>query len=261
MTFSQIALLFSAAVAGGAINSLAGGGTLLTFPVLLGAGLPALTANATNTLAMVPGAWSSALGYRRELSQTPKRFFYLIIPSVMGGAMGALLLARTPEKAFASLVPYLILFATVLFMLQEPIQRRLRKGATEAAHPTMGHATSGRWLVGASVYQFFVSVYGGYFGAGIGILMLAALGVLGMTDIYQMNGLKSVLGSVINGIAAIYFVRVGLIDWPAAALLTLGAIIGNYASAGLARRIGRQAVRRVVIAIGLAMTVSLLIRR
>ena len=251
MTLTQGSLLFIAAVLAGMINSVAGGGTLVTFPSLVWAGLSPVIANATNTLALVPGAISSAYGYRREMNGVPRRFLVLLAPSVAGALIGAFLLKRTPPATFAALVPFLILFATILFIVQEPVQRWL-KTSDASQHP----ATTA-WLAGASFYQFLVAVYGGYFGAGIGILMLAVLGVMGMKDIHQMNGLKNVFGSTINGIAAVYFIFAGLIDWPAALLMAVGAIIGGYGAAGIARRMNQKTVRRIVIAIGLGMTISL----
>jgi uncharacterized membrane protein YfcA len=254
MTLTQAILLFGAAVAAGMINSVAGGGTLVSFPALVWAGRPEIIANATNALALVPGAWSSAYGYRREALKAPRKFLYLLIPSLIGGVVGAVLLRLTPPATFAQMVPLLILFATILFMAQEPIQRWLR--SSEAAH----RETTTSWIIGASFYQFLVAVYGGYFGAGIGILMLAVLGIMGLSDIHQMNGLKNIFGSVINGVAAIYFVFAGLIDWPGAALMAAGSIVGGYGAAGIARKIGQKAVRRIVIVIGFAMTISLLFK-
>lgn len=254
MTLLQGSLLFGSAFAAGMINSVAGGGTLLTFPSLVWAGFSPVIANATSTLSLVPGAWSSLWGYRREVVHTPKRFLFLLIPSFVGGVIGAVLLKRTPDKTFAALVPFLILFATILFIIQGPVQRRLKTGQTADQPATRS------WLIGASCYQLLVAVYGGYFGAGIGILMLAVLGMMGLNDIHQMNGLKNLLGSVVNAVAAVYFVYAGLIDWQAAALMAAGAILGGYGAAGLARRLGQKFVRRAVIVIGLAMTVSLLLK-
>jgi uncharacterized membrane protein YfcA len=255
MTLLQGSLLFGSAMLAGMINSIAGGGTLLTFPALIWVGLTEKIANATSTVALVPGAWSSMWGYRRELEDTPRHFFALLVPSLVGGLLGAVLLKRTPPTVFASLVPFLVLFATLLFMIQEPIQRRLRAGA--AAH----HPAPNRWLIGASFYQFLVAVYGGYFGAGIGILMLAVLGLMGLSNIHQMNGLKNIFGSSINAVAAVYFIVAGLVNWPAAIIMTAGAIIGGYGAAGLARKLGQKFVRRAVIIIGLAMAVSLFIKQ
>ena len=254
MTLLQGLLLFGAAVMAGMLNAVAGGGTLVTFPALVWSGRPEIIANATSAIALVPGTWASAYGYREELRKAPRKFLYLLIPSVAGGAIGAVLLKRTPPSTFAALVPFLILFATVLFMLQETVQRRLRAGASAHQEATAS------WMVGAGFYQFLVAIYGGYFGAGIGILMLAVLGLMGLSDIHQMNGLKNIFGSMINGVAAVYFVFAGMVDWPSAALMAAGAIIGGYGAAGTARKIGQKAVRRIVIVIGFAMTISLFFR-
>jgi uncharacterized protein len=255
MTILQGSLLFVSAMAAGMINSVAGGGTLLTFPSLIWAGHSPIIANATSTVALVPGTWSSMWGYRRELETTPRRFFVLMIPSLIGGILGAALLKRTPPAVFAALVPFLILFATILFLAQEPIQRLLRTSdATQ-------HPVTKQWLIGTALYQFLIAVYGGYFGAGVGILMLAALGLMGLSNIHQMNGLKNVFGSSINAVAAVYFIIVGLVNWPAALLMAAGSIIGGYGAPGLARRLGQKFVRRTVIVIGLAMTISLLIKQ
>jgi uncharacterized membrane protein YfcA len=156
---------------------------------------------------------------------------------------------------FAMLVPYLIIFATTLFMLQDQVRRWLRTEDSEQKEATTG------WLIGAACYQFGVAVYGGYFGAGIGILMLAALGMLGMRDIHQMNGLKNVFGTLTNGAAAVFFVFVGMIHWPAAVLMSVGAIVGGYGGAGLARKMGQTAIRRLVVLIGFAMAISLFFKR
>src|SRR5262245_21716968 len=255
MTLVQGLLLFGAAMMAGMMNAVAGGGTLVTFPALIWSGRPEIIANATSAFALVPGTLASAYGYRAELLNAPRKFLYLLIPSVAGGAIGAVLLKRTPPATFAALVPFLILFATVLFMLQAPVQRKLRSGAS--AHQ---EATSG-WMVGAGLYQFLVAIYGGYFGAGIGILMLAVLGLMGLSDIHQMNGLKNIFGSVMNGVAAVYFVFVGMVDWPSAALMAAGAIIGGYGGAGVARRVGQKFVRRGGVLVGFAVGVSLFFKR
>jgi uncharacterized protein len=251
MTLVQGLLLFGAAMMAGMINSVAGGGTLVTFPALIWSGRPEIIANATSALALVPGTLSSAYGYRGETLKAPRKFLYLLIPSVAGGVIGAILLKRTPPATFAALVPFLILFATVLFMLQESVQRWLRSGVSVHQEATAS------WMIGASFFQFLVAVYGGYFGAGIGILTLALLGIIGLSDIHQMNGLKNIFGSTVNGVAAVYFVFAGLVDWPSAALMAAGSIIGGYGGAGIARRMGQKFVRRVVILTGFAMAVSL----
>lgn len=256
MTIWQGSVVFAAAFIAGMINSVAGGGTLVSFPALVWVGLDPVIANATSTVGIWPGTVGGILGYRREMSGSQRWIRLLIVPSLAGGVAGALLLLRTPSKVFASIVPYLILFATILFAVQEPITRRLR-GTDEkpAARST------DRWWIGAILFQFGVAVYGGYFGAGIGILMLAALGILGLTDIHQMNGLKNFLGFAINGIAAFYFIASGAVSWTGAIIMAAGAIAGGYGGAGLARKLGRRFVRRSVIVIGLAMAVSLLLYR
>ncbi|MGD0001898.1 MAG: sulfite exporter TauE/SafE family protein [Bryobacteraceae bacterium] len=248
------AVAFAAAFAAGAINSVAGGGTLISFPTLIWLGLNSVTANATNTVAIWPGSLGGMWGFRRELRTAHSRMFALLLPSLIGGLAGAWLLRYTPPALFDRLVPFLILFATLLFMVQEPVQRLL-KTAGAARH------TSSRWLAGALIFQFFVGLYGGYFGAGIGILMLAALSILGLTDIHQMNGLKNLFALSINGVAAIYFIFYGMVYWPDALLMAIGAIAGGIGGSGLARKLGRTAVRRIVISIGFAMAISLFFRR
>jgi uncharacterized membrane protein YfcA len=234
------AVAFGAAFFAGAINSVAGGGTLVTFPALVWLGLPSVTANATSTVAIWPGSLGSMWGYRQELREASPQMLALV--------------RFTPPALFDNLVPFLILFATLLFMVQEPIQRRLKSGNTPGSHTL-------RWMVGAVAFQFLVALYGGYFGAGIGILMLAALSILGMTDIHQMNGLKNFFALCINGVAALYFIWSNMVSWPDVVLMALGAIVGGYGGAGAARKLGRGAVRRIVIGIGLGMAVSLFLRR
>lgn len=253
MTPVQIGVAFAAGFGAGAINSVAGGGTLVSFPALVWLGLPAVAASATNTVAIFPGSLGSMWGYRAEMQSAQRRWWLLLLPSLFGGILGAILLRWTPPGLFERLVPFLILFATLLFLAQEPIQKRLK-----TLHP--GGGESQRWLVGALVFQFFVALYGGYFGAGMGILMLAALSIMGLSDIHQMNGLKNLFALAINGIAALYFIAAGMVDWPSALVMMVGAIAGGYLGAGVARRIGRVAVKRSVIVIGLSLAVILFVR-
>jgi uncharacterized membrane protein YfcA len=254
LDFSHAAVAFGAAFVAGAINSIAGGGTLVSFPVLIWLGLNSVTANATSTVAIWPGTVGSAWGYRRELRNAPTRYLMMIIPSLVGGITGAILLRWTPTATFDRLVPFLILFATLLFMAQETVQRKLGTGDASAHKST-------KWLVGGMLFQLAVGLYGGYFGAGIGILMLAALAILGLQDIHEMNSLKVVLGGSVNGIAAAYFIWAGMVYWPYVVLMAVAAILGGYGGAGAARKLGRTAVRRLVIAVGLGMAVSLFIRK
>jgi len=243
-----------AAFLAGAINSVAGGGTLVSFPTLIWLGLDSVTANATSTVAIWPGTVGSAWGYRRELQAAEPRFRVLIVPSLVGGLAGALLLRWTPAPIFDRMVPYLILFATLLFMAQETVQRMLKTADAQSRR-------SVRWLVGAILFQLAVGIYGGYFGAGIGILMLAALSILGLKDIHEMNSLKVVFGGSVNGIASAYFVWAHMVYWPDVVIMAVAAIAGGYGGAGMARKLGRTAVRRIVIAIGFGMAVSLFIKR
>jgi uncharacterized protein len=249
----SLVVAFAAAFVAGAINAVAGGGTLITFPSLIWIGLPSVIANATSTVAIWPGSLGGVWGYRNDFRGLPRSVYALAVPSLAGGIIGAILLRMTPTDVFDKLIPLLILFATLLFMLQEPVQRMIRTTGK-------AHAGSAGWLAGALVFQFLVSLYGGYFGAGIGILMLAAFGIMGFTDIHQMNGLKNVLALCINGVAALYFIWMGMVSWPEALIMAVGAVAGGVWGAGMARRIGPKGVRRVVIVVGFTMAFSLLIR-
>jgi len=254
MDLLHTAAAFGAAFLAGVINSVAGGGTLVTFPTLIWLGLNSVAANATSTVAIWPGTVASIWGYRRELRTTPPRLFSLVFPSVAGGLAGAWLLRFTPPALFDRLVPFLILFATLLFMAQEPIQRRLKTG--EAS----GHQSS-RWLAGAILFQFLVAIYGGYFGAGIGIFMLAALSIIGLKEMHQMNALRLLLGGAINGVAVVYFIVHRMVYWPDVLVMVVGAIAGGWGGAGFARRIGGAAIRRIVVAVGFVLALSFFLRR
>ncbi|HEY6122804.1 MAG TPA: sulfite exporter TauE/SafE family protein [Pyrinomonadaceae bacterium] len=253
MSSLHILLLVAAAFAAGAINAIAGGGTLITFPVLIWLGLDPKVANATSTVALWPGLFGGLFGYRRELADSSKLLVRLGSISVIGGAIGAWLLIWTPSPLFARLVPFLILFATILFMLQGAINRRLKLQPIVATP----HAT---WWLGAIVFQFFSAMYGGYFGAGNGILMLAAMGLLGLHDLHRANGIKNFLGICINSIAVLSFSLSHLVVWPDALLMAVGALLGGYAGASMAVRIGQTLVRRAIIVIGFAITFLMLWR-
>ena len=251
MVHWQEAAIVGAAFAAGMINSIAGGGTLVSFPVLLWAGRDAVLANATSTVALWPASLAGVYGFRREFEGDSRRNVLLLgAPSVAGGVLGAFLLLQTPPGVFARLVPFLILFATGLIMLQEPLSKRL--GRAEGVRPSRA------WWTGAMLFQFSVGVYGGYFGAGIGILMLASLALLGFTDIYRMSALKNLLAVLINGVAALYFVVSGAVIWSDVMLMMLAAIAGGYSGARLAYLLGRRFVRGAVVVIGLVMGLSLL---
>ncbi|HJR05994.1 MAG TPA: sulfite exporter TauE/SafE family protein [Pyrinomonadaceae bacterium] len=240
----QGVILFASAFLAGMINSIAGGGTLLTFPTLIWLGLDAKEANATSTVALWPGLVGGLFGFRRELEKSRPLLVRLGITSLVGGAVGAWLLIRTPSETFARLVPFLIFFATILFMAQEPITRWLRLETNEDERAR-------GWWTGAILFQFCAAIYGGYFGAGNGILMLSALGLLGISDIHRANGLKNFLGLTLNSVAVVAFFFSGLVSLPHAFVMATGAITGGYFGASVARRLGRTFVRRAVVLIGL----------
>lgn len=253
MTFATLVILL-AGVAAGAINSIAGGGTLISFPALLWLGRDPLIANATNTVAIWPGSLAGAFGFRRELATVRRWLLLLIVPSLAGGAFGSWLLLRTPVSTFERLVPFLIAGATILLAAQEMITARLGALAHRHENPTIG------WVSFVFLFQLIVGIYGGYFGAGMGILMLAALGLIGLTDLHQMNGLKNVLAVAINGIAAIYFITANAVAWNDVAVMTAGALFGGFLGAKVARRLGRKFVRAFVVVIGVVMTVALFLK-
>jgi uncharacterized membrane protein YfcA len=243
-----LGLLLLASVGAGAMNAMAGGGTLLTFPSLLAAGVSPVMANATNAVALVPGSFTAGWTYRRELGQHGRRLtYYLVGSSILGGFVGAVLVAVAGDALFRRLVPWLIIGSTVLFVLQEPLRRwRLWRSVVSSAPATLGEGS----LWGLAGAHFLVSVYGGFFGAGMGILMLAELGFAGLTNIHQMNGLKNFGAMFINLTAALTFIVGGHVLWGLAVLMAVGAVLGGWGGARLAQRIGQAAVRWVVVTIG-----------
>jgi uncharacterized membrane protein YfcA len=236
-------IVFITAFAAGAINAIAGGGTLLTFPVLLWLGLDAKVANATSTVALWPGLFGGLYGYRKELENSSTILIRLGLTSIVGGAVGAWLLIGTPSPLFARMVPFLILFATLLFMSQGAINRWLRFGSIEEKQTNL-------FWSGAIIFQFFSSMYGGYFGAGNGILMLAAMGLLGLHDLNRANGIKNFLGICINSTAVLIFSLKGLVVWQDSLIMAVGALAGGYFGARMAVRVGPSWVRKGVVVIG-----------
>src|SRR6266576_1649724 len=224
MTIFRWALALVAAFGAGAVNAIAGGGTLLTFPAIVALGVTPLVANATSTVALWPGSLGSMWGYRGELVGARRWVIDFAVPSVSGGALGAWLLLHTAPAAFARIVPFLVLGATVLFLVQRPLLRRLHVSRAEPAGPS----------------------------AGIGILMLAALGFMGLTNIHRMNGLKNWGGTCINGVAVVMFAFGGIVDWPIALTMAAGGVLGGYAGARLAQRVGQERVRDAIVVVGLA---------
>ncbi len=239
----HLVLLFAGAFAAGLVNSIAGGGTLITFPLLIWLGLDPKVANATSTVALWPGLFGGLYGFRRAIENSSAILWRLGIASVVGGGLGAWLLIWTPSPTFARLAPFLILFATILFMTQGSINRRLRLQPIVAEPKTS-------WWIGAIVFQFFSSMYGGYFGAGNGILMLAAMGLLGLHDLNRANGIKNFLGICINSVAVISFSLTHLVVWSDALVMAGGALLGGYFGAQMAVRVGQVWVRRGIVLIG-----------
>jgi uncharacterized membrane protein YfcA len=234
-------LLAGAAFSGGAVNSMAGGGTLLTFPALL-AILNPVAANATSTMTLLPGSLASIWGYRGELGRARPHLQRLWLPSLLGAVTGTLLVTRLPEKVFATAIPWLLITASVLMVLQVPIARWIGRQAHESPR--------GATLAAIIAFQFLVGTYGGYFGAGIGILMIASLPFLGLRDIYETNAVKAVLASMINGVTAIIFVISGVVVWRYALVMMLASIAGGYLGAKLSLRLKPPWVRALVIVIG-----------
>jgi uncharacterized protein len=250
---TDVILLFFAAVLGQALNAVAGGGSFITFPTLLLAGVQPIEANATSTIALWPGALASAWGYRHDFAADRRIVVVLSVVSILGGLVGAVLLLRTPEQQFRALIPYLLAFATLLFAASERIAAMV--GAQRDGSD--GH---GRALVVVGLIQFAVAVYGGYFGGGIGIMMLAAFALMDVGNIHSMNGLKALLGAVINGAAVVTFILAKLVVWKYAWVMVVASILSGYFSAKLARRIDPKQVRWIVIAVGVFLTVYFFVR-
>lgn len=241
MTVTEILTLSGAAMAAGAINAVAGGGTILTFPALLAVGTMPVVANATSTVALVIGTGGSVFGFRKHIPAIREWLWRFVPVSLAGGLIGSYLLTITDNRIFSHLVPFLILFATLLFMVQGLVARMVKHSVEEPTPKKVWPAV---------LFQFFVAIYGGYFGAGIGILMLATLGFIGLTDIHRMNALKNILGSLINVVAAVMFVSKGMVEWSKVGVMTVGALIGYFVGAHYSQKIPQLWVRRIVLVIG-----------
>ena len=245
--------LLLAAFTAGAINAVAGGGSLISFPALLAFGYPSKTANVTNTVALWPGYAAGSVGYRTELGRQRTRLIALAAPSVLGALAGSVILLSTPQSAFDVIVPFLILFACALMAFQDRLaafaqtHRLASRGADHVPLPLLAST-------------FVLAIYGAYFGAGLGILTLAFLSILLPDDIQHSNALKGMLSLIINAIAVVYFALFGPVEWAPAAVMAAGAMAGGYLGVGVARRLGRQWLRVAVIAYGLVVVVVLLVR-
>jgi uncharacterized protein len=245
---SEVILLFGAALLGGAVNSVAGGGGFIAFPALLFTGMPSINANATNTVALWPGTLASTGAYRKALNgDLLKRILPLIVITFLGSIFGSALLLKTRQSTFDRLVPWLLLSATVLFSFGGKVTAWIKR------HHTDGGPTLGR-VIGITLLQLCVAIYIGYFGAGVGIVMLALLSMMGMENIHSMNGLKTLLATCGNAMAVIIFMFAHAVFWPQALLMVVGAALGGYAGAWFAQKMDPTHVRYVVIAIGYSMT-------
>lgn len=262
MPFLHLLLLFVAAILGGILNSVAGGGSFVTFPALIYVNTPAIQANATSTLALWPGSLAAAWALRKELlKQNMPLLLVLGITSFVGGTSGAILLLKTPQTTFEFLIPFLLLAATLLFAVSPWLTARLRERAKGRQKEGETLQFSRKGLVGIALLQLVIAVYGGYFGGGIGILMLATLGMMGMENIHEMNAIKNPLAACINGVAVVTFVIAGAIIWFSALLMIVGAIVGGFGGAYYARKLDSRLVRAFVILVGCIMTIYFFLKK
>jgi uncharacterized membrane protein YfcA len=246
LTLYQSIFIFFSGMLGAGLNSVAGGGSFIGFPALVLAGVPAIPSNVANNVAMWMGAVGSGGAYRNRLDVSKRVLAPLLIASICGGLVGALLLLKTPAHTFVRTIPWLMLGATLLFIFG--------KRLAGLRHLTVSHEATNTAIVVTSFLQFLIAIYGGYFGAGMSIVVLAMLAAAGMVDIHAMNALKSVLGVAVTGVATLYFVFSRAVWWPQAAVMTLGAIVGGYCGAHFAQRLPRTWVRGFVILVAAGMT-------
>ncbi len=272
----QYLLIALAAVAAGAINALAGGGTLITFPALTAMGVPAVVANVTNTVALLPGYLGATFAQKEEVLSQRRRLWYLLPAAALGGLVGGLLLLRTDEKLFRQLVPFLILLASLLLAVQEPLRRwllqRAAKGKAQggegAEDPLPNPLPRGEGVgspasfneAWAAVPVFFAAIYGGYFGAGLSVIVLAVLALVIDDTLTRLNGLKQLVGFVTNLTAALFFVFSGRVIWSVAAVMAVGALIGGALGGRLAGRVPPATLRRVVVVIGVTVAIIYFVR-
>jgi len=245
-------VLFVAAMIAGLMNSVAGGGSFFSFPALIFTGVLPIPANATSTVAIWPGSVAAIGAYWRKLPRRPAIMVPLTVSSVVGGLLGALILLRTPQATFMHLVPYLFLVATLLFTFGKRLSQSVGVALYHSGAP------SSRLVTGATLVQLVIALYGGFFGGGIGILMLAVLSVMQIGDIHSMNAVKSLLAAAINGAAVITFIVAGAVVWPQALLMIVGAAVGGYGGAHFAQKLDPRLVRGFVIVVGFSMTIYFL---
>ncbi len=250
MSVGQIIAIAIAGVGAGTINTVVGSGTLITFPVLLACGYAPVTANVSNTIGLVPGSVSGSIGYRRELAGQRERVLRFGVMSVLGGVTGAVLLLVLPASAFKDIVPLFIAAALVLTVLQPRLNRRL------AGHVA---ARSRRAIVLTPLAVYVTGVYGGYFGAAQGILLLAIFGVMLPQSLHRSNALKNVLAGTVNGVAGVYFIFAAHVEWAPAAIIAVTSVIGAQIGARYGRRLHPNALRALIVIVGIAAIVDLLV--
>lgn len=244
MTPLEMVAILLAGVGAGTINTIVGSGTLITFPTLLAFGVPAVTANASNTIGLVPGAISGAIGYRKELVGQGTRVLRLVSASAIGGLVGAVLLIVLPAKAFESIVPALILLGLVLVVTG----KRISAWVARRHEATGGLPHHGAWWVWPAV--LLAGVYGGYFGAAQGVLLMAILGIGVQESLQRLNGVKNILGAVVNGVSGIYFAVTAEIDWTIVALIAVGSVIGGQIGATFGRKLPDAWLRATIVLVG-----------
>jgi len=252
MTGLEMLAVLLAGAAAGTVNTIVGSGTLITFPVLLAVGYPPVLANVSNTVGLFPGSISGAIGYRTELAGQRARLVGLGVASVLGGLTGAILLLKLPPGAFRAIVPVLIGIALVLVVLQPRLARRLAEGPELDATPARGGPALHAGVYGAGIY-------GGYFGAAQGVLLIGLLGVFLREDLQRINAAKNVLAGLVNGTAAVVFVVVSDIAWAAAGLIAVGSVIGAQLGASIGRRLPRPVLRGLIVAVGVIAIVMILV--
>ena len=253
LTGIEYLLVVLAAMSAGAVNALAGGGTLITFPMLMAVGLPAVAANVTNTVALCPGYFGATLAQSKDLKDQKNRLKLVIPAGIVGGIIGGILLLGTGEKLFRDLVPFLIFLASTLLAVQDPVKKWLNRRAGQAGHKSLPEL----WVILPVVAA---AIYGGYFGAGLSVIVLAVLGLVLDDNITRLNALKQSVAFATNVAAAIFFVFSGEVNWLVAAVMAVGALVGGSLGGRLAGKIKPSTLRWIVVIIGYAVAIIYLIR-
>ncbi|MGB8646650.1 MAG: sulfite exporter TauE/SafE family protein [Anaerolineae bacterium] len=249
--------LFIAAALGGGLNAIAGGGSLIAFPALVAFGVPLIPANATNSVALWPGSIGGIMGFWTEIKSQQRLLVLLLVPSLIGGLLGAFILVRTPPAVFKAVVPFLVLFATLLFAGRDWVNRFSKQRAVAGPGEEHIGLVGGVW---GTLFQIAIATYGGFFGAGQSIMMMASFSLMGMRDIHKINGIKTALALAINGIAIVVFALQGLVRWDLGILMGVGGLIGGYVVARLSKRIEQRYLRLFVIVVGLVVSVWLFVK-